>query len=79
MNRIVPIGTATKRRAPDQKGIHEQRPLPDDDFDGIWDSLILPPGLKDRLLAQAVLNFTARAKLQQVYVFLPLQIQGETA
>ena len=33
-------------------------------------SLILPPGLKERLLAQAVLNFTARAKLQQVY--LPL-------
>src|SRR5205823_3957394 len=32
--------------------------------------IILPPGLKDRLLAQAVLNFTARAKLQQVH--LPL-------
>jgi AAA+ superfamily predicted ATPase len=70
MNRIVPIGQRAKRRAPDQKGIHDSRPLADPEFDGIWDSLILPDGLKDRLLAQAVLNFTARAKLQQV--FLPL-------
>lgn len=70
MNRVNPVGPRVKRRSPDQKGIHDIRPLADPEFDGIWESLILPPGLKNRLLAQAVLNFTARAKLQQV--FLPL-------
>jgi pachytene checkpoint protein 2 len=76
MNRISPIrpsgdgGSAPRRRTADQKGVHDIRPLPDAAFDGQWASLIFPTALKDRLLAQAVLNFTARAKLQQVY--LPL-------
>ena len=76
MNRITPfapIHSATpkaKRRPPDQKGISDVRSLPDAEFDGLWDSIILPDGIKDRLLSQAVVNFTARAKLQQV--FLPL-------
>jgi SpoVK/Ycf46/Vps4 family AAA+-type ATPase len=70
MNRITPIGLTPgngtpKRRVPGQKGIHELRPLPDSEFDGVWESIILPSGLKDRLLAQAVLNFTARGKLQK--------------
>jgi hypothetical protein len=55
MNRIVPIGQGTKRPTSDQKGIHDVRPLHDAEFDGIWESLLLPAGLKDRLLAQAVL------------------------
>ena len=57
-----------RRRVSDQKGIHDIRPLPDAEFDGVWDSIILPSGLKDRLLAQAVLNFTARNRLQQVHL-----------
>jgi AAA+ superfamily predicted ATPase len=69
MNRITPIGAPRpRRRSSDQKGIHDIRHLPDTEFDGVWDSIILPPGLKDRLLAQAVLNFTARARLQQVHL-----------
>ena len=36
MNRIVPIGQRAKRRAPDRKGIHDLRPLPDLEFDGAW-------------------------------------------
>ncbi len=74
MTRITPIpfsstqGGRAKRRSSDQKGIHDIRSLPDQEFDGLWDSIILPPGLKDRLLAQAVLNFTARARLQQVHL-----------
>ncbi len=60
----------SRRRASDQKGIHDVRTLPDPEFDGVWESIILPPGLKDRVLAQAVLNFTARPRLQQVH--LPL-------
>jgi SpoVK/Ycf46/Vps4 family AAA+-type ATPase len=69
VNRITPIGSARPpRRSSDQKGIHDIRRLPDAEFDGVWDSIILPPGLKDRVLAQAVLNFTARARLQQVHL-----------
>jgi AAA+ superfamily predicted ATPase len=71
MNRVtsLPAG-ASKRRHIDQKGIHDIRSLPDSHFDGIWESIIIPPTQKDQLLAQAVLNFTARAQLQQVH--LPL-------
>lgn len=72
MNRLTPAGLASgnghraKRRMPDQKGIQDIRDLPDSRFDAQWESVILPAGTKDRLLAQAVLNFTARAKLQEV-------------
>lgn len=54
------------RRLPETRGVLDSRSLPDRTFDSLWDSLILPPETKDRLLAQAVLNFTARAKLQEV-------------
>lgn len=49
-----------------QRGIQDRRSLPDVAFEGLWDSVMLPPGVKDRLLAQAVLNFTSRSKLQRV-------------
>ena len=71
-NRITAYAPAAasrvRRRKSDQKGIHGIRSLPDSDFDGLWESIVLPPGLKDRLLTQAVLNFTARAKLQRVHL-----------
>lgn len=70
MNRISPVGQHTRRPGHDQKGILDVRPLSDSEFDGIWESLFLPAGLKDRLLAQAVLNFTARPTLQRA--FLPI-------
>ena len=70
MNSISPARGYPRRQHTDQKGIHDMRSLDDPEFDGIWESLILPDGLKDRLLSQAVLNFTARTRLQQV--FLPL-------
>jgi pachytene checkpoint protein 2 len=63
-------GGKKTHRMPEQKGIHDVRALPDREFDGLWDSIILPRELKDRMLAQAVLNFTARRKLQEV--FMPL-------
>jgi SpoVK/Ycf46/Vps4 family AAA+-type ATPase len=59
-----------RRQYTEQKGIQDMRSLDDPEFDGVWESLILTDGLKDRLLAQAVLNFTARTRLQQV--FLPM-------
>ncbi len=71
MNRIAPItGARPPRPSSDQKGIHDIRRLPDAEFDAVWGSIILPAGLKDQALAQAVLNFTARPRLQQVH--LPL-------
>ena len=48
------------------KGILDFRALPNKSFDDLWNSIFLPLGHKDRLLAQAVLNFTARSKLQAV-------------
>lgn len=72
MNRVTPFrqpsgnGHRTKRRTTDQKGIQDIRDLPDSGFDALWDSVILPPETKNRLLAHAVLNFTARARLQEV-------------
>jgi hypothetical protein len=57
MNRVTPIAANRPRRpSSDQKGVHDTRRLPDSEFDAVWDSIILPPGLKDRVLAQAVLN-----------------------
>jgi SpoVK/Ycf46/Vps4 family AAA+-type ATPase len=74
MNRIAPAdfdnARSRPRRTSEQKGIHDIRPLPDREFDGLWDSIIAADGIKDRLLAQAVVNFTARPKLQRVH--LPL-------
>lgn len=74
MNRITPIGQTSgngqraRRRAPDPKGIQDVRTLPDSEFDRLWESVILPPGIKDRLLAQGVLNFTARGKLHELHL-----------
>lgn len=71
MDRVTPIGAVNggrsgKRKIPDQRGIQDVRDLPDRQFDAQWESVILPDGLKDRLLAQAVLNFTARSRLREV-------------
>lgn len=37
--------------------------LPNDEFEGAWTSIKLPSGVKDRLLAQALLSLTVRQKL----------------
>ncbi|MCS6863664.1 MAG: AAA family ATPase [Gemmataceae bacterium] len=41
-------------------GILERRLLPSDDFLALWDAILIDPVIKDRLLAQALLNFTIR-------------------
>ena len=70
MSRSMPTnatrGKTPRRDIPDQKGILDSRDLPDPRFDELWKSIILPPGYSDRLLAQAILNFTARSELQSV-------------
>ena len=67
---VLGKGERSRHRIPDQRGILDIRDLPDTTFDGLWDMVILPQDLKDRLLSQAVLNFTARQKLQEVCLCL---------
>lgn len=65
-NSVIQNGRARARRVTEQKGVQDIRVLPDSEFDGAWDSVIVPRESKDRLLAQSVLNFTARTRLKQV-------------
>jgi AAA+ superfamily predicted ATPase len=46
-------------------GVLDSRNLPDPDFNALWDAIILERGQKDRLLAQAILNFTVRPKVER--------------
>ncbi len=50
------------------KGIHRTRSLPDVQLGTLWDSIILGGDLKDKLLAQAMLNFTMRGKVDRSVV-----------
>ena len=51
-------------------GILDSRILPDGEFARLWDSLVYEDDLKERLLSQAALNFTLRAKVDRAH--LPL-------
>ncbi|WP_230473456.1 AAA family ATPase [Dyella choica] len=42
------------------KGIHRIRTLPSPDLEALWESIVVDKPLKDRLIGQAVLNFTVR-------------------
>ena len=46
-------------------GILDARLLPDKDFDGLWESIILDPEIKNRILSQAILNFSLRSLVQR--------------
>jgi SpoVK/Ycf46/Vps4 family AAA+-type ATPase len=50
------------------KGILDSRALPDDSFDALWDSIVLEQAVRDRLVAQAILNFTLRGKVDRARV-----------
>ena len=45
------------------KGIQRSRALPDDGLEALWQSIVIDPAQKERLLAQAVSNFTLRGKV----------------
>lgn len=47
------------------RGIQSVRPLPDPELARLWDSIIVESGIKERLLAQAVLNYTLRPKVDR--------------
>jgi SpoVK/Ycf46/Vps4 family AAA+-type ATPase len=46
-------------------GILEHRMLPDDDFLALWDAILIDSDIKDRMLSQALLNFTIRQKVDR--------------
>jgi AAA+ superfamily predicted ATPase len=45
------------------RGITAVRALPQADLDALWDSIIVDDSIKDRLLSQAILNYTLRPKV----------------
>ncbi|HYI64752.1 MAG TPA: AAA family ATPase [Allosphingosinicella sp.] len=47
------------------KGISAIRALPDSELGNLWDSIIVDKSMKDRLLAQGVLNFTLRNRVKR--------------
>lgn len=51
-------------------GVLDSRVLPDPEFTELWDAIVLADAVKDRLRAQAALNFTARNKVSRAQ--LPL-------
>lgn len=63
MNRPMPIAVDDRPR-----GIQKIRSLPDPGLGELWDSIILPSELKNRLLSQAVLNFTLRGKVDRTVI-----------
>lgn len=44
-------------------GILDARRLPDEEFDRLWDAIILDAETKNRVLSQAILNFTLRSRV----------------
>jgi ATPase family protein associated with various cellular activities (AAA) len=49
----------------DAKGVLDSKNLPTREFLELWDAIIVEQEIKDRLLGQAVLNFTLRPKLKR--------------
>src|SRR5450830_1347436 len=47
------------------RGIQSVRALPDPELAALWDSIVVEDGVKERLLSQAVLNYTLRPKVER--------------
>jgi SpoVK/Ycf46/Vps4 family AAA+-type ATPase len=63
IDRATPIRSKVKDS--DAAGILASHYLPNKEFDDLWAAIILDRGTKDRLHAQAVLNFTLRPRIQR--------------
>ena len=50
------------------QGILDSRNLPDGNFTSTWDAIIVHKQVKDRLLSQAILNFTMRPKVNRAEI-----------
>jgi SpoVK/Ycf46/Vps4 family AAA+-type ATPase len=49
----------------DAVGVLDSRILPDPEFTSLWDAIVLDQAQKDRILAQAIVNFTVRGKVDR--------------
>lgn len=49
----------------DAVGVLDSRHLPDPGFDALWNAIVLDQEQKDRILAQAILNFTVRGRVDR--------------
>lgn len=47
------------------RGLQSVRALPDPELTALWDSIVTEDNLKERLLAQAILNYTLRPKVDR--------------
>ena len=52
----------------DLKGIHTSRTLGPDEYSDLWDSIHVPPELKESLLCQSLVNFTLRPKVSRTVI-----------
>src|SRR5713226_711339 len=52
----------------DIKGIHISKTLGPQEYAELWDSIHVPPDLKESLLCQALLNFTLRPKVSRTVI-----------
>lgn len=58
-------GTGAGSGGVDATGVLDSRLLPDREFLAQWDAVIVGDGQKERLLSQAILNFTLREKVNR--------------
>lgn len=66
----VSVARRTPRLTALPNGLSDLRDLPDPDFGELWEAIKVDSCIKDRLLAQAILNFTLRGKVPRAV--LPL-------
>lgn len=52
----------------DAQGVLDARDLPSPEFSALWEAVLVPQDLKDRLISQAILNFTLRGRLDRATV-----------
>lgn len=52
------------------KGVHANTALPSPELDALWESIVIAPDIKERLVGQAVLNFSVRRRVPRTV--LPL-------
>lgn len=58
----------TGERKVEALGVLDSRVLPDDSFGALWDAIVLETETKDRLLSQALLNFSLRPRVSRAAV-----------
>ncbi len=60
--------TQARKLPHDVRGVLDSRFLPDADFLVLWEAIITDQGTKERLLSQAILNFTLRPRVNRALI-----------